>query len=77
MISNLFVGAEVAKKIWVPDTFFANGKCAEIVFTIKICQNYQSFSILKSVIDRFVSEWTMSIGHFSIAPLAYNINRAF
>ena len=28
MISNLFVGAEVAKKIWVPDTFFANEKQA-------------------------------------------------
>ncbi|RWS06652.1 GABA-gated chloride channel 2 subunit-like protein, partial [Dinothrombium tinctorium] len=27
-ISNLFVGAEVAKKIWVPDTFFANEKQA-------------------------------------------------
>ncbi|RWS31337.1 GABA-gated chloride channel 2 subunit-like protein, partial [Leptotrombidium deliense] len=27
-ISNLFVGAEVGKKIWVPDTFFANEKQA-------------------------------------------------
>nr|ALS46608.1 GABA gated chloride channel RDL2 [Tetranychus cinnabarinus] len=27
-ISNLYVGAEVAKKIWVPDTFFANEKQA-------------------------------------------------
>ncbi|RWS31338.1 GABA-gated chloride channel 2 subunit-like protein, partial [Leptotrombidium deliense] len=27
-ISNLYVGAEVGKKIWVPDTFFANEKQA-------------------------------------------------